>query len=86
MNKANRVFIDKDGNMCRQKVGYGCKEVEPFTIKGKFKLANIGWQNSGVYFVFKAEDEKIYFMSQTEFEKYIERHEIVIDGEFEFLQ
>ena len=86
MNKAKRVYIDKDGNMCRQKERYECKEIEPFIVKGKLKLANIGWQNSGVYFAFKAEDGKMYFMSQGEFEKYIKRHEVVIDGEFEFLQ
>lgn len=86
MNKAKKVYIDKDGNMCRQKERHECKEVEPFTIKGKLKLVHIALQNFGVYFIFKAEDEKIYYMSQTEFEKYIKRHEVVIEGEFEFLQ
>ena len=48
MNKAKKVYIDKDGNMCRQKERHECKEVEPFTIKGKLKLVQIALQRERI--------------------------------------
>ena len=65
MNKAKKYYVDKDGNM----IGYTRyfklekteKPVEMF--HAKLRIKQVGWLNSGFYFILEDENNKEYYMN-----------------------
>lgn len=62
------------------------KEVDPYTFQDELKLVRVGWQNSGAYFEFEGSEGDKYYMSQPEFEYYLQTNDIKLYGHFEFLK
>lgn len=88
MNLAKKYYVDDNGNMIRStNCCYGNKtEKNPEQFYSKLKLVNIGWLNNGVYFVLTDENQKIYYMTDTMFKKYINSNDIVLEGDWNFYQ
>ncbi len=91
MNKAKELICDLNGDMYRN-TRYIHKDnilkcnVEGFKFDAKFRIKRVGWQNSGVYFELEDKDNKIMYMSDCEFIKYIEKNDLCLEGTFEFLK
>jgi len=89
MNKAKILTVDINGNMVRntqRHSGRVYNEIEPCDFTDELRLVKVGWQNSGVYYEFKGSECNTYYMSQQEFDRYLEMNEVKIYGNFEFLK
>ena len=85
MNKAKKIYVGLDGNMLREQ-NSNVEAIEPAPIHGPLTIADMGWTNSGVYFILYDRGGKRYFMSDTQMRKYIMQRNIMLDGTFEYLQ
>lgn len=89
MNIAKTVYFDDNGNMIRDtrykdKTNLIKKSNEVFN--SELTLVRVGWQNNGSYFEFRDSDGKEFYMSENEFQNYLDTHEIVIQDDFTFYQ
>lgn len=87
MKNENKVYLYSDGSMCRviNENDKSVKQVDPFIIRKNLRLLGSYYEDNGTYFVLKDDNNRIYYMSQNDFNKYVENHNIVLDSEFKFV-
>lgn len=91
MNKAKKYYIDNKGNMVKStRHKRDLKEItveEGYTERKNLKLTRADWQNSGLTFWFKDDENHGYPMSWHEFNDYLREHPVEFnDMNIEFLQ
>lgn len=88
MKNEDKVYLYSDGSMCRviNKNDKTAKQVDPFIVKENLKLLGSCYEDNGTYFVLKDDNNRIYYMSQSDFNKYVEKHDIMLNSEFEFVR
>ena len=88
MNKTKKYYVDNDGNM----IGYtrylrtAKTEVPAEPFRAKLKMKQIGWTNSGVYFILEDENGKTYNMNDAMFKEYISKNEVFLEEDWDFYQ
>lgn len=87
MNQSNKVYLYLDGSMCRviNENDKTVKQVDPFIVRQNLKLFGSCYEDNGTCFVLKDDNNRTYYMSQSDFNKYVVKHDIVLDSEFEFV-
>lgn len=87
MKNEDKVYLYSDGSMSRviNENDKSVKQVNPFIVRKNLKLLGSCYEDNGTYFVLKDDNNRIYYMSQSDFNRYIEKHDIVLDSEFEFV-
>lgn len=88
MKNEDKVYLYSDGSMCRviNENDKTTKQVDPFIVKENLKLLGSCYEDNGTYFVLKDDNNRIYYMSQSDFNKYVEKHDIMLNSEFEFVR
>lgn len=88
MNKAKKYYIDNDGNMISYTSRHGHEKTEMPTnvFHAKLRIKEVGWLNSGFYFVLEDGNGKTYTMNDSLFRKYIEKNDVFIEGDWNFYQ
>lgn len=88
MKNEDKVYLYSDGSMCRviNENDKAVKQVDPFIVRQNLKLLGSCYEDNGTYFVLKDDNNRIYYMSQDDFNKYVEKHDIMLDSEFEFMR
>lgn len=88
MKNEDKVYLYSDGSMCRviNKNDKDVKQVDPFIIRKNLKILGSFIEDDGLYFVLRDDNNKIYYMSQDDFNRYVEKHDIILDSEFEFVR
>ncbi len=88
MKNEDKVYLYSDGSMCRviNENDKAVKQVDHFIVRQNLKLLGSCYEDNGTYFVLKDDNNRIYYMSQDDFNKYVEKHDIVLNSEFEFMR
>lgn len=89
MKNEDKVYLYSDGSMCRviNENDKTVKQVDHFVIRENLKiLGSYNGNDNRMCFVLKDDNNRIYYMSQDDFNKYVEKHDIVLDSEFEFVR
>lgn len=87
MNKAKKYYVDTNSDM----IGYARYRTEKTEIlakpfHAKLKIKEVGWVNSGVYFILEDENGKLYNMNDVMFRKYILENDVFLEGDWDFYQ
>ena len=91
MNKTNKYYVDQDGNMVEHvnKNILKWKQLTELPTKEfheQLEIVNIGYLNSGCYFILKNSVGKLYYMNDTMMGKYLKKNSIAIEGDWDFYQ
>lgn len=88
MNKTDKVYLYSDGSMCRviNENDKFVKQVDPFIVRDNLKILGSYNEDGDYIFVLRDDNNRIYYISQDDFNTYVEKHNIILDSEFEFVR
>lgn len=88
MKLAKKYYVDKNGNMIGYTNRYRLEKIEmpAEMFHAKLQIKQVGWLNSGFYFILEDENGKEYYMNDVLFRKYIEKNDMFIEGDWQFYQ
>ena len=87
MKKLDKVYLYSDGSMCPKiyRDDKNTMNVDAFVIKENLKITGSYIDDDGIFFTLRDSKNRVYYMLQNDFNKYIEKHNIILDSEFEFV-
>ena len=88
MKLVKKYYVDKNGNMIGYTNRYRLEKTEmpAEMFHAKLQIKQVGWLNSGFYFILEDEHGKEYYMNDVLFRKYIEKNDMFIEGDWQFYQ
>lgn len=89
MKNEDKVYLYSDGSMCRviNENDKTVKQVDHFVIRENLKiLGSYNGNDNRMCFVLKDDNNIIYYMSQDNFNRYVDKHDLTLCSEFEFVR
>ena len=88
MNRAKKYYVDTNENMIGYTRHHRLDKIEKPAemFHAKLKITKVGWLNNGFYFLLEDENGKTYSMNDVLFREYIEKNDILIEGDWNFYQ
>lgn len=88
MKNEDKVYLYSDGSMCRviNKNDKDVKQVDPFIVRENLKLLGSYSEDGNYILVLRDNNNRIYYMSQDDFNRYVEKYDITLCSEFEFVR